>query len=897
MAGISFYSWQREGIANAIQAVGASPRPKVELEVRIDNQSAKQKFQVVGPGDIIGFSTDMVIRTEPVHWNTNFPPNLLAYIEFYDEDFPWRYSPDPAKQVNTTQLNPWLALIVLKEDEFTPDSQNPIPLPRIILTKEAKLPPLSENHLWAHVQELPPIDANDANNPDRIISRLLCPRHLEPNTPYHAFVVPVYKNGQLAGLGKKEAEINESATKFTWEAVTPTTPATTIEGLQLPIYFQWYFHTGNNMDFESLADLLELRRLEPMVGRKKMDCSQPEFGISTNATRLTYLEGALKTVSTNHNLTTNLAGFEGEIKTMLNEGIKNNAEPVVTPPFYGQKHMGATKLEPTQKTWIHQLNLDPANRAAAGLGVQVLRKYQDYYMQKAWEQVESIVEANKIIETAASTLAISQSMYEKHFVPLMDKGNKSIPNGYVGMGLIAPIHVKTIAGSETFTFMEADKTQVTIEIRTLQNLLEKSPQNTSMYSVNFRRAIRKRGAFYKKLKHGRGPINFNELIIWKAEKPPLSLSDSDNKQFIDTPIIKSNIDSGEFIKKINTFPNKPNEPTVTWDEWKERIEPKFTIPALLGKMMTMPAAFGGLDTPEKIKPALAYPDFEDPMYLKLIELSTEFLMPNLHLIPNNTIALLESNQTFIEAFMVGLNMEMCREMRWREFPTDERGSCFRTFWDRKGLLTEAEKKAHTAQFKDITPIHTWKTPAGQPDTENGLGKHHNSTVTSNPLVLALRGDLFKCFPNASVYAIEAKKNNAGELVVDTVGGIKFPAFKAEVGADVKLLGFDLRKDDAIATEAGWFFIIQETPGETRFGMDINAPKAEKTTLDWDDISWTMFNNSDTFIKKGIKPNLSQGVKWLPSLKESWANSSADMASILYQKPVMIAIHASEILRG
>jgi hypothetical protein len=35
----------------------------------------------------------MVVRTEPLNGITNFEPNYLALIEFYDEEFTWRYTP------------------------------------------------------------------------------------------------------------------------------------------------------------------------------------------------------------------------------------------------------------------------------------------------------------------------------------------------------------------------------------------------------------------------------------------------------------------------------------------------------------------------------------------------------------------------------------------------------------------------------------------------------------------------------------------------------------------------------------------------------------------------------------------------------------------------------------
>ena len=37
-------------------------------------------------------------------------------------------------------------------------------------------------------------------NPDNASSRLLCPRKLKENTAYHAFVIPAFECGRLAGL-------------------------------------------------------------------------------------------------------------------------------------------------------------------------------------------------------------------------------------------------------------------------------------------------------------------------------------------------------------------------------------------------------------------------------------------------------------------------------------------------------------------------------------------------------------------------------------------------------------------------------------------------------------------------------------------------------------------------
>ncbi|MCO6478842.1 MAG: hypothetical protein J5I94_19565, partial [Phaeodactylibacter sp.] len=145
---------------------------------------------------------------------------------------------------------------------------------------------------------------------------------------------------------------------------------------------------------------------------------------------------------------------------------------------------------------------------------------------------------------------------------------------------------------------------------------------------------------------------------------------------------------------------------------------------------------------------IAYPYFDDPMYEKVKELGADYLIPNLHLIPNNCITLLESNRAFIEAYMAGLNVEMGRELKWREYPTDERGSYFRQFWDVKGLMADPSRDFE--KYKDITPIDQWA--AGE------LGCHHPVSAernVSDPLVLAIRGGLLQAFPNTVVYAVRA----------------------------------------------------------------------------------------------------------------------------------------------
>src|SRR6202012_1681801 len=51
---------------------------------------------------------------------------------------------------------------------------------------------------------------------------------------------------------------------------------------------------------------------------------------------------------------------------------------------------------------------------------------------------------------------------------------------------------------------------------------------------------------------------------------------------------------------------------------------------------------------------MAYPKIDLPMYQPLEERSDERLLPNINKIARNSITLMETNQRFIEAYMVGL---------------------------------------------------------------------------------------------------------------------------------------------------------------------------------------------------------------------------------------------------
>ncbi len=98
---------------------------------------------------------------------------------------------------------------------------------------------------------------------------------------------------------------------------------------------------------------------------------------------------------------------------------------------------------------------------------------------------------------------------------------------------------------------------------------------------------------------------------------------------------------------------------------------------------------------------------------------------------------LQTNRRFVEAYMVGLNFEMGRELLWRGFPTDQRGTCFDRFWDTRGA---APSRA------DVKPLHEWG--------EGVLGAGQVPPARDQ-FVMLLRSELLRRYPSAVIYAIKA----------------------------------------------------------------------------------------------------------------------------------------------
>jgi hypothetical protein len=153
---------------------------------------------------------------------------------------------------------------------------------------------------------------------------------------------------------------------------------------------------------------------------------------------------------------------------------------------------------------------------------------------------------------------------------------------------------------------------------------------------------------------------------------------------------------------------------------------------------------------------------------------------------------------------------MTRELVWNEYPVDQRGTYFRQFWDTRGFIPSDGNQLGAEDLKDIKPIHTW--PAGA-----DLGANSSRPAVFKRVVLLVRGQLIKRYPNVIVYAATSTIRPE-KLTDDPNYREHHPTFHGFLGGDVAYYGFELQLDDVKDPSDPWFFVLQEQPAEPRFSQ-------------------------------------------------------------------------------
>jgi len=935
-----FLPWVRSGLAATLtdrDTLDEETPGRARLGVRVNVARragtplpVDQQLVVLGPGDVIGLDPRQVIRTDPRPGATDVEPNFLVQAELDRPDLPWLFT--PAAATTTEQLRPWLVLVVVAVGPGVSRQQpGGGPLPVLDLRVEAdpgrQLPDLAESWAWAHGQAvlLPGEQVGQVLTavPQRNAARLLCPRRLDPTTRYLACIVPAFEAGRRAGLGLPPEPADEAALRPAW------TPAST--SVTLPIYYAWEFTTGVGGDFESLARALRPRPLPEGVGLQPVyfgAAGEPLPARPADAEGgVVELPGAL--VPPGSSIPAWPAATRQQVQTGLRElldaparrvgapGDEPDDQPAVTPPVYGQWPAAQpTVPRPADEpAWLRGLNLDPRNRAVAGLGALIVAGEQEQLIDQAWSQVGQVEQANRELRWAQLAREVRASVLRRHVQPL--------PPGDV-LALTAAVHGRLPVRSTTVAVAVAA-----------------SRLPDAVVSGTFRRAVGPRSPLVRRMQlagehpprrlidgldtgelrmggPGEAPdglFGFARAAPARADvpddvlarlttarnaartKPARPLIAARLRQVL-TPVLAERINGAlglsasagvvvaeRFLVAAQTTARRaaaladvPADPVPAplgvgsiVGELLTRLDPRVTVPARLRDRVRAPDTVRPRPGRDPLEQILAAPVFSQPVWELVRAYAPHLLLPGLDRVPQDTATLAETNPVFAEAALVGLNHEVARELLWREYPTDQRGSCFRKFWAPAG-------------DDDIPAIHTWLA--------DDLGEHTSSAAAAR-LVLLLRGRLLFRYPSTVVYAAPDRSGRP-DISDDTV---LLPTFRGRLDPDVAFCGFALSRDDAVGTP-GWWFVLEEQPTEPRFGLDVaeRFGAAAGPVNEWNDLSWGHLAADAeelaelTHLRADLQPPS-------PPAGPRWGGTAGAMAAILAQQPVRVALRAADLLAG
>jgi hypothetical protein len=967
----TFLPWARRGLAGRTAPVtGTAPLPAhATVTVGLTLSSMPESgydLPLYGPGDALGIDPRFIVRTDPGPYSTDVEPNYFPLIEFDNPDFPWLFT--PASSGPDDRLRPWCVLIAVDLSVVDPprvELGRPLPMLEVPGAVAAvELPDLAESWAWAHTQLIAPENENIstalAERPAMNVSRLLAPRRLEPGRRYAVCLVPAFGAGATRGLGGAP---DESA------PLGPAWPTPPSGDVTLPVYFHWAFSTGSAGDFEQLARRLQPFQTPASGGGEPMyiGAAGPELPALPPTDPGAYLEmnGALRSWQGSPGM---LADVPGPVRERLRAALDAAAAqavsgptpttPVLGPPIYGGWHARQHTVPADQPVWLRELNLDPRCRAAAGLGAEIVRRNQEQFMQWCWEQVEEVLEANRLLSQSRLSMEALTRVHARHFAtqpedrllqltaPLHSRAR--LTNATVAAS-IARASMPDAAGDPALRRLTSPQRPV-LRAAIARANPSAPPDATPRVDLVGRLAVPGGGLEVDPtlfVPHGLLgipamatlplnpddetvdlspiglPVDVPTALVTQVRNDTAAVTADQHPRIVHRDDLNAGVLGEEHLLRARNLLDEVGSPWYSvYDLFSlvqpsaritdaatiqrltqavshvaetevviggpppafqslgmnsvgqsllARTDPRLSVPARLATMVTvgtnnlLTSPPSGVTVAATLDRVMAAPEIDIPVYGYLARLDPARFLPGVGEIPPDSITVLKTNPRFVEALLVGLNDEMNRELLWRSFPTDQRGTPFRHFWDRRAGA-------------DIDAIHTW--PAGNGIGANGPGD------PGGQVALLIRGQLLRRYPNTCIYAWRARDG----VLIDppTVpGDIRSPVFAGVLGADTTFVGFDLSSTE-LTQEDGWFFVLQEQPTEPRFGFDEFAGPGPLPVLN----SWSAATWQHTATAPGHYLRITGNPLSGTTLGGArFVDHAAHLAAITIQKPMRVAVHA------
>jgi hypothetical protein len=878
MSATLFLPWLRRGIGQGIgdEDTLTGPlalRPALTAFIELSDdvggvETAESPLSLLGPGDVTGLAPGLVVRCEPTPGTTDYEPNYLPYVELAAPELPWLLT--PASATGDNALRPWLVLIVVEERDGV-ELTNPATAPCPVLEVGAdlvatELPPLEDSYAWAHVASAvgaADVAAEVEAGTGAVVSRLVCPRRLQPGRRYRAAIVPAFAIGRDAALGRA------------LDAHTDLQPAwRENEPAELPLFHTWTFSTSPEAgDFEALC-----KRLEPDTagGRIGLHDALVDGGTLLKPFKAAFeIEGALVDPGARADeLDTGAKRwFETGMTPLLNEAagravpsasrpyVPARDDPVVGPPLYGSWAAGTFHVP--GKGWQRDVNLRPASRAAAGLGAAVVRANQTELLAAAWDQAGQLREVNGALNRGRLAAELGRSQLRRigaldggallavtaRVHPFVTDRGKSVArrvrdSAVLPNGLMSPAYLRATRPSGTLARFTAREPTEPLAGRVTQTFVDASAPDRP-------ETLDKCAAFGRDFV----PAGAHTIAVAATRRRRRA------------PAARVVTTAADDVRGLA-------------DVVRDELDPLASIRSgLLQRISGLSEDVLGPGLPTRVRVG---PEFTDPLFPRLLALDSELAVPGIGAFGLNRVRLLEANERFVGAFLVGADHEWSREALWAEFPASLGTTAFASFW---------ESLEPGARDLDAD-IDAWDVAD---DLDDHVGKAGTSTV------VLVRGDLIRRYPSVGFSLLSPLDGTPPVLDDGTIPADHLvpPSFRTLLDANTVIVGFP--EDPAVVLGEGWYVCLEEPFTQPRAGLDEpdeDAVYGKAPTSTWDELSWA------NVVRRAGYDDLTHidfaVATWLDGHQlegRTWGRNSAHMAGITFQKPFRFIIAAGDLIGG
>lgn len=773
MSDLTFTSWQRTSMYNFVtnpatvdgRLVGSLPLALIDSS-QATAVSGSVPFHIVAARDIAALAARSVVHTAPAREARDAETTKLVHIDFAEADLPWRYTPRLAAG---DRLPPWMVLLVGTTDELRIDGQTV----KILQPQVLQAHDLADSPRWAHVQ----------HDGQRTLSRIVSPRALEAEKEYVVALVRAFDD---AGLPS-------------WDLPAGRTAAS------LALLYSWRFWTAEAGDFETLAFQI-MPRAAAGLGRAPLAYRRGLVNLNLE------VRGAITGLGIDPDgqdeaaARADLAAFVSAVAAL--DDVDPLGRSVIGLPRYGRPWVA----DPNAASWSATLNHDPRFRGSAGLGVWMGLEAQDELVDAAVHQLGAIEHAAHLVGQLALGLLAAGSLFSRRLPP--DPVRR--------LDVLSPLtrRMRTPNGTLADTVAGAF-----------------SPLRPALFSSASKRMLR-RGAAWTR--HTAGGFVARPEIIGLANRCPDPPARPSGVPHIDgfaeslglPPLDAIGTDVLSDPPQVDpelTF--DPGSFTTFIDPMLPRGEAPECHPAPLGELagavveaidprgpnppakLRLRRRITGLDLTDLSPPEIPV-GLDFPTWTLLRQRAKEWILPGIATLERHSVVAMQTNPTFIDAYLVGLNSQLQDELHWRNLPIDRTSTPLLMFWGHVNFET-GQREA------EIRPFRDWSAQSDLGDLGHQVLQPGDITGKRD-LVIVFRTDLFRRYPRTLVYL--AKPVPDEDAALTATPDFSFdpaqkadrrflgPIFQGAIATDVVFFAFDVDPD----TLDQYWLVLDEPPSELRF---------------------------------------------------------------------------------